>query len=187
MNRQRSMFQAGKLRKDRQVALEAVGLKWSVLTSITWDSMFGTLKEYVEEKKQSNGGTWDGNVPATYKTVKDDPPRALGRWINRQRSAYSKGKLKEEYVNKLNSIGLRWSIHDRKGKKPPPPPPSASSNASIKVENKDEDEVVIEKTSNVFETVNERVEQADRDGKTILIDHDTESGSTDEAAVPADV
>ena len=46
------MFQAGKLRKDRQVALEAVGLKWSVLTSITWDSMFDTLKEYVEEKKQ---------------------------------------------------------------------------------------------------------------------------------------
>ena len=180
VNRQRSMFQAGKLRKDRQIALEAVGLKWSVLTSITWDSMFDTLKEYVEEKKQNNGGSWDGNVPATYKTVKDDPPRALGRWINRQRSAYSKGKLKEEYVDKLNSIGLRWSIHDRKGKKPPPPPPSTPSNAGIKVENNDD--VVVEKTATVFEAVNERVEQADRDGKTIHIDQETESGPLDEAA-----
>mmetsp|Transcript_56047 Transcript_56047/g.135664 ORF Transcript_56047/g.135664 Transcript_56047/m.135664 type:complete len:1330 (+) Transcript_56047:258-4247(+) len=187
VNRQRSMFQAGKLRKDRQVALESVGLKWSVLTSITWDSMFDTLKEYVEEKKQNNGGTWDGNVPATYKTVKVDPPRALGRWINRQRSAYSKGKLKEEYVNKLNSIGLRWSIHDRKGKKPPPPPPSASSNASIKGENNDDDEIVVEKTTNVFEAVNERAEQADRDGKTILIDNETESGPLDKAADTEDV
>jgi Helicase associated domain len=117
VNRQRSMYQAGKLRKDRQVALEKVGLKWSVLTSITWESMFDTLWEYVEERKESTGRPWDGNVPATYKTVKDDPPRALGRWINRQRSKYSKNQLKEEYVTKLNSIGLRWSIHDRKGKK----------------------------------------------------------------------
>lgn len=123
------MYQAGKLRKDRQLALEAVGLKWSVLTSITWESMFDTLCEYVEEKKESNGRPWDGNVPATYKTVNDDPPRALGRWINRQRSAYSKNKLKEEYVEKLNSIGLRWSIHDRKGKKAPPG--TTSSNASL--------------------------------------------------------
>ena len=112
VNRQRSMFQAGKLRKDRQLALENIGLKWSMLATTSWESMFETLCQYVEEKKKG-GAEWDGNVPANYRT-EDVPPRALGRWINRQRSAYGKNKLKPEYVAKLNEIGLKWSIHERR-------------------------------------------------------------------------
>ncbi|KAG7360208.1 helicase domain protein [Nitzschia inconspicua] len=112
VNRQRSLYQAGKLRKDRQLALENIGLKWSMLATTSWDSMFETLEEYVKEKTK-NGAKWDGNVPANYKTH-HDPPRALGRWINRQRSTFGKKKLKTEYVNKLSSIGLRWSVHDRR-------------------------------------------------------------------------
>ena len=112
VNRQRSMFQAGKLRKDRQLSLEKIGLKWSMLATTSWESMFETLCQYVEEKKKG-GAEWDGNVPANYRT-EDIPPRALGRWINRQRSAYGKNKLKPEYVAKLNEIGLKWSIHERR-------------------------------------------------------------------------
>jgi hypothetical protein len=112
VNRQRSMFQAGKLRKDRQLSLENIGLKWSMLATTSWESMFETLCQYVEEKKKG-GAEWDGNVPANYRT-EDMPPRALGRWINRQRSAYGKNKLKTEYVAKLNEIGLKWSIHERR-------------------------------------------------------------------------
>ena len=112
VNRQRSMFQAGKLRKDRQLSLENIGLKWSMLATTSWESMFETLCQYVEEKKKG-GAEWDGNVPANYRT-EDIPPRALGRWINRQRSAYGKNKLKPEYVAKLNEIGLKWSIHERR-------------------------------------------------------------------------
>jgi hypothetical protein len=106
------MKQAGKLRKDRQLALEKIGLKWSMLATTSWESMFDTLCEYVEDK-QKGGAEWDGNVPANYKT-EDDPPRALGRWINRQRSAYGKKKLKPEYVSKLNELGLKWSVHERR-------------------------------------------------------------------------
>ena len=106
------MFQAGKLRKDRQLALEKIGLKWSMLATTSWESMFETLCQYVKEKKK-DGAEWDGNVPANYRT-EDVPPRALGRWINRQRSAYGKSKLKPEYVVKLNKIGLKWSIHERR-------------------------------------------------------------------------
>jgi hypothetical protein len=112
VNRQRSLYQAGKLRKDRQLALEKMGLKWSMLATTSWDSMFETLEEYVDEKTR-NGAKWDGNVPANYKT-NHDPPRALGRWINRQRSAYGKRKLKREYESKLKEIGLKWSVHERK-------------------------------------------------------------------------
>jgi hypothetical protein len=50
VNRQRSLYQAGKLRKDRQLALEKVGLKWSMLATTSWDSMFDSLVEYVESK-----------------------------------------------------------------------------------------------------------------------------------------
>jgi hypothetical protein len=78
--------------------------------------MYDCLLRYVTELKSANNNksTWDGNVPANHKTD-DNPPRALGRWINRQRSAYGKGKLKKEYVDKLNELGLRWSVHERKG------------------------------------------------------------------------
>jgi hypothetical protein len=111
VNRQRSLFQAGKLRKDRQLSLEKLGLKWSMLATTSWDSMYETLCDYVEEKKRE-GGDWDGNVPANFRT-NENPPRALGRWINRQRSAFMKNKLKKEYMEKLNTVGLKWSVHER--------------------------------------------------------------------------
>jgi len=114
VNRQRSLFQAGKLRKDRQVALEKLGLKWSMLDSTTWDAMYGNLIRYIEEKKATSG-EWDGNVPANYRT-QDNPPRALGRWINRQRTARVKRKLKPEHVDKLTVLGLKWSVHERTAK-----------------------------------------------------------------------
>lgn len=50
VNRQRSLYQAGKLRKDRQVSLEQVGLKWSMLATTSWESMYDTLCEYVASK-----------------------------------------------------------------------------------------------------------------------------------------
>lgn len=111
VNRQRSMYQAGRLRKDRQLALEKLGLKWSMLSTTSWDSMYDTLLVYIADRKKE-GKDWDGNVPANYKTS-DDPPRALGRWINRQRSAFIKKKLKQEYIDKLNNLGLKWSVHER--------------------------------------------------------------------------
>ena len=122
VNRQRSLYQSGKLRKERKILLENVGLKWSMLATTSWDGMYETLKEYSEQQTKKSGGgddvnqpsVWDGNVPATYRT-NDNPPRALGRWVNRQRSAYAKKKLKKEFVDKLNELGLKWSVHQRHG------------------------------------------------------------------------
>ncbi|CAB9505394.1 Helicase associated domain [Seminavis robusta] len=111
VNRQRSLYQAGRLRKDRQLALEKIGLKWSMLATTSWDAMYETLLEYVKDK-ETKGVKWDGNVPANYRTD-DHPPRALGRWINRQRSTHVKKKLKQEYVDKLSNLGLKWSVHER--------------------------------------------------------------------------
>jgi len=120
VNRQRCLFQSGRLRKDRQIELEEIGLKWSVLSTSTWQSMYDALCQYSKMKRdlndlKNNGKTWDGNVPANYKTD-DNPPKSLGRWVNRQRSAYTKGKLKKELVDKLEKVGLKWAVHERKGK-----------------------------------------------------------------------
>jgi Helicase associated domain len=111
VNRQRSMFHAGRLQKDRQLELEGLGLKWSMIQTVSWDTMYDTLVAYVEEQKSSASGAWDGSVPTGYRTP-GEPSRALGRWINRQRSACAKNRLKDEYKEKLSSLGLKWSLRD---------------------------------------------------------------------------
>lgn len=118
INRQRSLYQAGKLKHERQNELEKIGLKWSVLSTTSWHAMYGALCRYADEKKReaslsSATSYWDGNVPANYRT-EDNPPKSLGRWVNRQRSAFAKGKLKAEFVDKLERVGLKWAVHEKK-------------------------------------------------------------------------
>ena len=115
VNRQRSLYQAGKLKKDRQRDLERIGLKWSVLLTTSWATMYESLCEYAREKAKVSPHGWDGNVPANFKT-RSNPPLSLGRWVNRQRSAHAKGNLKEEHVKKLEAVGLKWVIHNRIGR-----------------------------------------------------------------------
>lgn len=43
VNRQRSLYQAGKLKPERQAELERAGLKWSVLSVTSWSTMYGEL------------------------------------------------------------------------------------------------------------------------------------------------
>ena len=86
-------------------------------SSQKWDSMFECLLEFVDERKQEETKDaseeekkewiWDGNVPTTYKT-KDG--KALGRWVNNQRSAKSKGVLKGDREKRLVDAGLKWSV-----------------------------------------------------------------------------
>lgn len=99
---------------DSLQELEKIGLKWSVLSTTSWHAMYDALCDYVRDRKITDPLTkWDGNVPANHKTT-DSPPKSLGRWVNRQRSAYSKNKLKSEFVDKLNRIGLKWAVHERR-------------------------------------------------------------------------
>lgn len=116
INRQRSLYQAGKLKKERQLELEKIGLKWAVLATTSWNAMYDTLFKYVQMQKDSDKNSqWDGNVPSSHETD-DKPPKRLGRWVNRQRSAYATNKLKDEFVSKLEKIGLKWVAHDKKVK-----------------------------------------------------------------------
>jgi hypothetical protein len=82
-----------------------------------WEEMFECLVNYVKEQKAKETGgiseedairwEWTGNVPTMYKT---NNGKALGRWINNQRSAKSKGSLKPEREQRLVGTGLKWSV-----------------------------------------------------------------------------
>jgi len=114
INRQRSLYQAGKLKEDRRLQLEELGLKWAVLSTTSWHTMYDALCRYALSKRATDeNGHWDGNVPASYETD-DKPPKKLGRWINRQRSAYANKKLKNEFIEKLEKAGLKWTANDSK-------------------------------------------------------------------------
>ena len=114
INRQRSLYQAGKLKDERRIQLESIGLKWAVLSTTSWHTMFDALCKYAQARRVLDANRyWDGNVPASYET-EDKPPKKLGRWVNRQRSAYANKKLKKEFVDKLEKAGLKWTASDSK-------------------------------------------------------------------------
>lgn len=76
--------------------------------------MYDALCRYALSKRATDeNGHWDGNVPASYETD-DKPPKKLGRWINRQRSAFANKKLKNEFIEKLEKAGLKWTANDSK-------------------------------------------------------------------------
>jgi hypothetical protein len=80
-----------------------------------WEDMFKVLVRYIKETRematrhmndeQKAAWIWDGNVPARYKTPCG---KALGAWINKQRTA--KAKLKDNRELRLTSICLRWNM-----------------------------------------------------------------------------
>lgn len=82
-----------------------------------WEDMFECLVRYIEEirematrhmnEEQKAAWIWDGNVPTSYKTPCG---KALGRWINNQRSAKAKDTLKDDREVRLVSTGLKWSV-----------------------------------------------------------------------------
>merc|ERR1712032_430051 len=83
--------------------------------------MYEALCKYAKQKKtNSPTNEWDGNVPANYRT-QDNPQKSLGRWVNRQRSSYSKNSLCKDHIDKLNKIGLRWAVHEKKVQTPNQP------------------------------------------------------------------
>jgi hypothetical protein len=82
-----------------------------------WNMVFDYLVKFIAESKAEETNDmseeeiqiwqWDGNVPTTFKS-KDG--KALGRWVNNQRSAKSKGVLKDDRENRLVNAGLKWSV-----------------------------------------------------------------------------
>ncbi|MBO4616395.1 MAG: helicase associated domain-containing protein [Lachnospiraceae bacterium] len=94
---QRKSFKSGKLSEDRIELLEQIGMAWDG-KSATWEAMYKVAKQYYEENHNlSISNTW-----FFYKGS------SLGSWVVTQRKNYSKGRLTDEQISKLNDIGMEW-------------------------------------------------------------------------------
>ena len=80
--------------------LNALGFVWNTLDA-AWDERFEELTAY----KEVHG---DCNVPRAW----PENPQ-LGYWVAKQRTAYTKGNLSEEHVQRLNASGFVWKSYNR--------------------------------------------------------------------------
>jgi predicted helicase len=98
---QRTAYTAGKLDADRQRRLEGL-LKWTWdLLEAQWEEAFAMLGQYAEREGQAR-------VPPRY----TEGGFSLGKWVNRQRTAYRAGKLEADRRRRLEGL-LGWSWDPR--------------------------------------------------------------------------
>ena len=98
---QRSIYKKGKLLQDRIDLLESIGFVWNP-TDEAWLHKFDELERY----QQDNG---DCNVSQNHDT--------LGKWVKEQRQRKKKGRLIQERVDLLESIGFQWALSTQPSKK----------------------------------------------------------------------
>ncbi|EJK45323.1 hypothetical protein THAOC_36066 [Thalassiosira oceanica] len=92
VNRQRQRYKRGKLSRERLDLLESIGFVWEPLDE-AWMARFDELVDF----KNEHG---DCNVP--------DSQGPLGAWVNYQRQCYKEGKMSQERIQFLESIGFVW-------------------------------------------------------------------------------
>jgi len=103
LNRQRNFFRSGKLSEERIKKLEDLGMVWELPD--VWLESYEELVNY----KNQNGHC---NLPHTKTNYSK-----LGVWATLQRTLYNQGKLLNERIIKLESIGFVWDQSDSNWKK----------------------------------------------------------------------
>lgn len=96
----RCEYMAGTLSKEKQEKLEDIGMVWQVNQSYSWSHMYKLAADYFEKY---------GNltIPTSYVTENGEN---LGAWIAENRDNYEIKKLSEDQVEKLETIGMAWSL-----------------------------------------------------------------------------
>jgi superfamily II DNA or RNA helicase len=98
--KQRKEYREGNLSDERIKKLEAIGFKFVLSELIPrhkWNPMFDQLVEFKNENGHCNVSPYS-----------DKDKLKLGRWVERQREVYRKGKLIDERIEKLNEIGFKF-------------------------------------------------------------------------------
>jgi hypothetical protein len=89
------------LTEEQVKKLESVGIKKDVSRSeVAWEEQYQEAKKYFETCKNLE----------IKKGTKSSNGKDLGIWIATQRHNYQKGNLKEEQVERLEKIGMVWSM-----------------------------------------------------------------------------
>ena len=106
---QRVRYKSGKLSEERIEKLKSLDFKWESNRGSDsvgseqrdkWEEKYILLEEYFVENNHVD-------VPDNYESTDGSK---LGRWVQRQRGRYKSGKLLEERIEKLKSLGFKWGI-----------------------------------------------------------------------------
>lgn len=110
LNEQRQIYIGNrgkkKLTEEQTARLEELGMVWEnrnqLIRSEAWNRQFGNVQAFYRK----NGHL---NIPSDYDNGNG---KYLADWIGRQRALKAKGKLSEEQVELLESVGMVWAIDD---------------------------------------------------------------------------
>ena len=103
LEQKRRQYKKGTLSDEYVRKLEALGILWRP-TKDLWQQMF-------EEAKKYHDGSSDLLVPKDYLTSNG---KKLEAWLVKQRRDRAEGKLSEDKVHQLDSIGMVWDISEHK-------------------------------------------------------------------------
>jgi hypothetical protein len=95
---QRHFHSKNTIRLDRQGLLDEIGFVWRVANSAQWNKQYEKLVAF----KRKNGHCI---VP---KRNKEDA--SLGAWVDNQRTAHTKNKIKPDRKVLLDEIGFVWKV-----------------------------------------------------------------------------
>ena len=96
VKRQRTLYLTGSLAQDRINRLDSIGFKWSTREE-QWEARFKELLAY-----RSDHG--DCDVPTSQ--------GKHGHWVSKQRKTYLAGSLAQDRIDRLDSIGFKWTLKD---------------------------------------------------------------------------
>ena len=92
---QRTAYMAASLAQDRIDRLSGIGFKWSLKEC--WDTRFQELLKYKAKHGDCDVSTKKGK---------------LGQWVGHQRSTYKTDSLAQGRIDRLDSIGFKWSLKE---------------------------------------------------------------------------
>ena len=93
---QRQFYKKDKLSSSRMEMLDALGFSWDPFAD-KWGRNFALLEQY-------KGREGHCDVPK----IHEEDEVKLGKWIDRQRQDYKKGKLDESHQQRLENLGVSW-------------------------------------------------------------------------------
>lgn len=96
LGHQRDAYRKGLLSEDRIERLSPYVKSWDLASDTLWEEQFNKFKDFVLKNKKFPMDQGD--------------EQWIYRWINKQKTIYEAGELKQEYADRLDGVYKDWSL-----------------------------------------------------------------------------